>query len=257
MNTTRPEYGNAQSYDLKLPHGFTGGRVYDFVSGKELPVTAGVVPVGPRSTVVVDVGESADAPPMATRLVAASRTAGGVTVRWQHAAGATRYIVKRAVSPDGPYVAVGQTAGRNSFLDTGAKGSAAYFYKVAGADNNGVGLDSPAAPVAPPSPELLAWLDRLFSDAAAPPEAAPGLTGRSSNSGSACPGRWPGAAGRMTCCGPPTRLAPSKPWRRACGGRSGGRSSPLRPGHLLHGGGRGPGWVSRPAGRAAPFPAGE
>ncbi len=177
MNTTRPAYGNAQAYDLKLPHGFTGASVYDFISGKDLPVTAGVVRVGPQSTVVLKLDGDADAPPMATRLIMASREDAGVMVRWQHAAGATQYIVKRASAQEGPYAEVGRTAGENSFIDATAKGGTAYFYKVAGMDENGVGLDSPSAPVAPPDRALLAWLDRSAPDASAPPEPVPSLAG--------------------------------------------------------------------------------
>ena len=176
MNTTRPAYGNAQSYELRLPHGFTGARVYDFISGKDLPVTAGVVQVGPQSTVVLKLDGTAAPPPMATRLITAFRSDGGVTVRWQHAAGATRYIVKRAAAPGGPYAEVGRTAGANSFVDSTAK-DGKYFYKVAGTDENGVGLDSPPAPVAPPDPALLAWLDKRPADEGARPEAIPALSG--------------------------------------------------------------------------------
>ncbi len=183
MNTTREAYGNAQTYDLKLPRSFQGSRVYDFVSGEELPVQNGIVPIGPQSTVVLQVGVSADAPPMATRLVAASREGAGVTVRWQHAGGATRYIVKRASASGGPYAQIGATNGENLFVDTEAKDGASYFYKVAGVDEDGVGLDSPYATIAPPSPELLAWLDRPVLDAATPPEAVPGLKGENIKKG--------------------------------------------------------------------------
>ncbi|MDQ2800133.1 MAG: DUF1349 domain-containing protein, partial [Armatimonadota bacterium] len=178
MNTTRPEYGNAQSYDLKLPQGFRGSHVYDFISGKDLPVQNGVVQVGPRSTVALLVGASAESePPMATRLIMASPEAGGIRVRWQHSGGAIRYIVKRAPSASGPYAQIGQTNGENSFLDTTAKADDVFFYKVAGAGEHGMGLDSPYAPIALASPELLAWLERPALDAAALPEAVPGLAG--------------------------------------------------------------------------------
>ena len=113
---------------------------------------------------------------MATRLITAFQGAAGVTVRWQHAAGATRYIVKRAAGANGPYAEVGRTAGENSFTDATANGGP-YFYKVAGADEDGVGLDSPYAPIAPPDPKLLAWLDKTPTDASTPPEAVPALSG--------------------------------------------------------------------------------
>jgi hypothetical protein len=177
MNTTRPEYGNARSYDLRLPQGFALSRVYDFVSGKELPVQHGVVTVGPRSTVVLLVGSGADTLPMATRLISAFRTGQGVTVRWQYAAGATAYRVKRAASADGPYIEIGKTAGENTFSDKTAQGTGSYFYKVAGVSGSGAGLDSPYAPIMPPSPELLAWLDRPAFSPAARPEVVPGLAG--------------------------------------------------------------------------------
>ena len=178
MNTTRTDYGNARSYDLKLPAGFTAGHVYDFVSGKDLPVANGVVSVGPLSTVVLRLPDGGgDQPPMATRLIAASPGAGGVTVRWQYAAGATGYVVKRAPEANGPYAEIGRTAGGKTYLDATAKDGVSYFYKVAGVSPSGIGLDSPYAPVAPPSPELLAWLDRPVPDPSAPPEAVPALTG--------------------------------------------------------------------------------
>ena len=177
MNTTRLEYGNARTYTLKLPH-HSGNRVYDFVSGQELPVTRGFVRVPPQSTVVLLVSDASDDAPMATRLVAASPGHGGVSIRWEPAAGATRYIVKSAPAPDGPYTIMGQTWGENSnsFMDTEAKERNALFYRVAGANENGLGLDSPYAAIAPTPPELTAWLDRPTFDPSAPPEAVPGLT---------------------------------------------------------------------------------
>ena len=83
------------------------------------------------------------------------------------------------LSADGSYVSVGQTWGENSnsFTDTEAKQRNALFYKVMGANKNGYGLYSPYAAVAPPSPELLAWLNRPPFDPAAPPESVPGLSG--------------------------------------------------------------------------------
>jgi hypothetical protein len=177
MNTTRQDYGNARSYDLKLPLSFSGSHVYDFISGQALPVKNGIVQVGPQSTVVLQIDSAIDVPPIATRLITASRGAGGVTVRWQYAAGATRYSVKRALSRNGPYEEIGQTADANAFVDTTAKEGGAYFYRVTGVNENGVGLDSPYTSIAPPSPVLLAWLDKTPPSASAPPESVPGLRG--------------------------------------------------------------------------------
>ena len=179
MNTTRPEYGNARAYDLKLPAGFTGRTAFDFVSGKDLPVFYGGIQVAPHSAVVLLVGDAAEEAPMATRLIMAYPSSKGVTIRWAPAAGATSYILDFASSPEGRYQTMGQTwgEGSNSFVDTEAKERNAHFYKVAGVNQYGYGLYSPYAPIAPPSPELLAWLDKPTFDPSAPPESVSELNG--------------------------------------------------------------------------------
>ncbi|BCM93536.1 hypothetical protein IAD21_05427 [Abditibacteriota bacterium] len=162
MNTTRAAYGNARSYELRLPKDFKGSSAFDFVSGKNVPVKNGAVQVGPLSTVVLRLPTQNDPQPWpnATRLVAAARNENGVSVRWQHAPNAERYIVKRATSMNGPFVQVGQTNGENLFVDKNAPANGDLFYTVSGVNQNGVGLDSPSAKVGPIAPEIVAWLDQ-------------------------------------------------------------------------------------------------
>ncbi|MDQ2732524.1 MAG: hypothetical protein M3Y56_12765, partial [Armatimonadota bacterium] len=149
MNTTRPEYGNARPYTLNLPAGETESSIYDFVSGKLLPIHDGAVIVPPRSSVVLRLTVPADvhAPPAATRVIAAWRGDNGIRVAWMPAAGATSYIVKRAPAINGPYRPIGPPRTETGFEDTGFPINVTPFYTVAGVNQYGVGLDSPPSSI--------------------------------------------------------------------------------------------------------------
>ena len=68
-----------------------------------------------------------------------SRTSGGVTVKWEKAAGATTYIVTRKQSGAASYQQVGTTGDKNYFVDTSAKAGVKYSYKIKPVNNQGYG----------------------------------------------------------------------------------------------------------------------
>jgi hypothetical protein len=181
MNTTRAAYGNARSYALKLPAGFRGDRVFDFITKTELPVKDGAVEVGPQSTVVLRMADDADPSPlpMASRLSAAFSGDNGVTVRWLHAPGATSYIVKRSGAPGDPWIEAGRVDGKlNLFVDSTMKtNDRSVRYTVTGVNKNGAGLDAPTTAIMPPNTALRLWFDQQPPDPSALPTAVRELHG--------------------------------------------------------------------------------
>ena len=59
-----------------------------------------------------------------------SRTSGGVTVKWEKAAGATKYTVTRKQSGAASYQQIGTTGDKDYFVDTTAQAGVKYSYKI-------------------------------------------------------------------------------------------------------------------------------
>lgn len=68
-----------------------------------------------------------------------SRTSGGVTVKWEKAAGATKYTVTRKQSGAASYQQIGTTGDKDYFVDTTAKAGVKYSYKVKPVNTLGYG----------------------------------------------------------------------------------------------------------------------
>lgn len=75
--------------------------------------------------------------------VSASARSGGVTVQWTASALARSYDVLRSSSAAGPFERIGTELTGTSFVDTGASGTAAYFYVVKASTYSG--LSGPSA----------------------------------------------------------------------------------------------------------------
>lgn len=68
-----------------------------------------------------------------------SRTSGGVTVKWEKAAGATKYIVTRKQSGAASYQQIGTTGDKDYFVDTTAAAGVKYSYKIKPVNTSGYG----------------------------------------------------------------------------------------------------------------------
>ncbi|WP_146046271.1 Tat pathway signal protein [Streptomyces cahuitamycinicus] len=175
VNTTRETYDNARPFQVDLPKGFSGSKVRDLVTGRQLPVVRGKVMVAPFRAVVLDLGTDKTAPdvPSAVDVAVATPGSRAVGLTWARAAGATSYTVERATSERGPYATVKKGVKGVSHIDevplsSGAKGT--FYYRVVPVNDQGEGRPSNPvkAEVTPGTTAALrdgAWRDDTVGDA--------------------------------------------------------------------------------------------
>jgi hypothetical protein len=165
LNTTRPVYGNVQTFPVMLPPGERMTSVLDLVSGKELPVRDGAVMLPPTSAMVLKLASAVEAPgvPGAVNFVAALPDGDGVGLTWKTAAGAQSYRISRALAEDGPYAVIADGVLGNAWTDHTAQVGNTYFYRVSGVNAAGAGWDSYRAQAVFTAPVSLAsgtpWRD--------------------------------------------------------------------------------------------------
>ncbi len=99
------------------------------------------------------VGAAAVAPPGVPTKLEALPANGEVTLAWAPVAGTSRYRVKRASNPEGPWKIIAEPT-QPRHLDPGLKNGTTYHYVVSAMNAHGESLDSfpaPATPVEPPA----------------------------------------------------------------------------------------------------------
>lgn len=143
---------HAEPYELLLPSNFT--QATDLVSGRTFTEK---VELPPRSSAVFylpDLGDPNPRPgrPLWLRAMAGNGT---VSLKWSPAPSATRYIVRRASSPRGPYETIAKDVQESEFADTPPDPNRRYGYTVSGLNENGEGRPTPPASSACPAPGLL------------------------------------------------------------------------------------------------------
>lgn len=120
-------------------------EVGTMLSGLYGEVHAGLV-VCSRSTSQLALATFADvalsAPPPAG--VNATPSAGQIALGWPPCFGATGYVVKRSMTPGGPYTTI-STPSANSHTDTSVTDGTVYYYVVSSTNSLGESVDSPEA----------------------------------------------------------------------------------------------------------------
>ncbi|WP_158850293.1 carbohydrate binding domain-containing protein [Saccharothrix deserti] len=157
VNGTRPEHGNAKAHHVRLPTAAGGGNqttagegdgqnaVVDLVTGRRLPIIAGVVAVPPSSAVVLDLGTDEVKPsaPSAVDVAVATPGSNAVGLTWRPAAGATSYTITRAVREQGPFYPVAHGVRGTSHIDK-TPSAGTFFYRVTAVNGQGLGRPSNA-----------------------------------------------------------------------------------------------------------------
>ncbi|NEE02707.1 Tat pathway signal protein [Phytoactinopolyspora halotolerans] len=150
FNTTRDEYGNAQTFEVDVPSDHDGSTVLDLVSGEELPVgDGGTVSVAPETAVVLKLDGTADPEPTpgSVDFVTALPDAGETVVSWKAAGGASSYTIRRSQDADGPFEVIATGVEGTSYVDESVQNGRTYYYTVAGENESGSGWASYATGV--------------------------------------------------------------------------------------------------------------
>ncbi|MDQ0114579.1 pectinesterase family protein [Paenibacillus harenae] len=102
-------------------------------------------------------GESVDSAPASGAALAHIGTPGltaeggnaKVTLNWTSAAESDHYLLKRATDIEGPYTIVAEHLSGTNYTDTKVLNGQPYYYKVSGANESGIGLESGVAAARP------------------------------------------------------------------------------------------------------------
>lgn len=140
----------SRSYQVKMPPGFQSA--VDIGTGTTY---SGTVTIGPRSHVVFhlpNVTAAAVVPANPLAPAAAPNGAGSVTLGWDAAPGARRYVVSRAEAPNGPFVPVSGKLSKTTWTHAGASGG---YYQVHALDAQG-NTSGPSPAVTPMRSEAVA-----------------------------------------------------------------------------------------------------
>ncbi|MFF6780834.1 Tat pathway signal protein [Streptomyces sp. NPDC012510] len=176
INTTRKVYGNERAFDVRLPRDFTGSKVRDLVSGRQLPVRQGKVELVPFRAVVLDLGTDRVAADVPSAVDVAVTTPGSrqVGLTWSRAAGATSYTIERATTATGRYRTVAKGVKGVSYVDdslpVSKDGKETFSYRVVPVNGQGSGRASnPARAVVKPGATAAlrdtAWRDDAIGGA--------------------------------------------------------------------------------------------
>lgn len=151
FNTTRDEYGNKQSFDVKLPTDYKGNStVLDLVSGNQIPINKkGKVTIPPNSAMVLKLTSDVhiDPEPSNVNFVKALAGNGYAGITWSTTARAESYTIKRSETENGIYQVIATGVTGNYYEDSTAQNGKVYFYKVAAVNQIGAGDDSYRAKV--------------------------------------------------------------------------------------------------------------
>lgn len=92
------------------------------------------------------------APPAAPTAPRAFPGNGQVSLTWSAAAEAESYTVKRATSPEGPFVPVATALTSAFYIDAGLTNGSSYYYVITARNTGGESEDSPVSPSTPVAP---------------------------------------------------------------------------------------------------------
>jgi hypothetical protein len=90
--------------------------------------------------------------PAAPAVLLAAPGDGAVPLRWQRSFGATRYVVKRAISSGGPYTTIAADVSGSSYTDKSVTNGTTYYYTVTAANAAGMSASSPEDAAKPERP---------------------------------------------------------------------------------------------------------
>ena len=96
----------------------------------------------------------------------ASASSSRVTLTWNAVPGATSYTIRRATSPDGPYLLAGTPIG-NSFVDTSVTDGTTYYYTITAGNGMAESSTAAAPPVVPGPVRLHLRMDEATGTTAA------------------------------------------------------------------------------------------
>jgi len=90
-------------------------------------------------------------PPSAPTELNVMRGTNRATLSWTSSTGATSYVVKRSITPGGPYSTIATGVTSTTYLDTGLTTGVTYYYVVSASNDDGTGPASYEASVGPGS----------------------------------------------------------------------------------------------------------
>ncbi|MFA4954017.1 MAG: hypothetical protein WC641_01770 [Patescibacteria group bacterium] len=137
-----------------LPTGFDEASLqlgyFDTNSGQWEPVASTVDTVNNKISAQLnhftDIGPILPGvPDRPTGLAATTQSASAINLSWTAVSGATSYVIYRQTTNTDPFTTSIGTATTASYSDTGRSASTLYYYKVAGVNSNGEGLNSVSA----------------------------------------------------------------------------------------------------------------
>lgn len=168
FNTTRDEYGNKKSFDVKMPTDYKGNStVLDLVSGKQIPVSkTGKVTIPPKSAMVLKLTSDVhiDPLPFTVNFVKAFAGNGYAGITWTTTAGAKSYTIKRSETENGTYQVIASGVTGNYYKDSTVQNGKVYYYKVSAVNDLGAGDESYRAKVALTAPVSLKDPGALWRD---------------------------------------------------------------------------------------------
>ena len=135
-----------------------------------LPTLTGITTTGGRVN-VYSAMYSCIAPPQTPTDLTADGADSKVVLAWSAALGATRYNVKRSLTPGGPYSSVNSAVHGTTFTDTGLTNGTTYYYVVSASNSLGESGDSNEASATPAIPP-----DVVVSSFVTPATSGAGLT---------------------------------------------------------------------------------
>ncbi|WP_199621103.1 pectinesterase family protein [Paenibacillus alkalitolerans] len=86
---------------------------------------------------------------LSTPVITAEGGDGKIALRWEQAAGAHEYEVKRATDPEGPFVSIAQGVSDTEYTDTGVENGYPYYYRIVASNGVTYSLDSNIAAARP------------------------------------------------------------------------------------------------------------
>ncbi|HEX7794997.1 MAG TPA: CARDB domain-containing protein, partial [Vicinamibacterales bacterium] len=152
-----------------------------------LPTLNGITTTGGRLNVYSALSSCIAPPPAPTGLTAH----GGdtkVTLSWSAALGATRYNVKRSLTPGGPYTSINAAVQGPAYTDTNVTNGTAYYYVVSASNFDGESGDSNEASATPQiPPDVIVSSFTAPSTGAAPSTISVSITTKNQGNGTAKP----------------------------------------------------------------------
>jgi len=152
-----------------------------------LPTLSGITTTGGRLNVYSALSSCIAPPPAPTGL----KARGGdtkVTLSWSPALGATRYNVKRSLTPGGPYTSINAAIQGSAYTDTTVTNGITYYYVVSASNFDGESGDSNEASATPQiPPDVIVSSFTAPSTGAAPSTISVSVTTKNQGNGTAKP----------------------------------------------------------------------